>query len=316
MNTASIQGEQTGMPFYKRVLVAISICIAYFVLSYFLIGFRPEQIFISGLFFVLYILSKGTRNFVLTLMPFIVFWVIFDYMKAFPNYRYNAVHIGDLYTLEKSLFHIHYQGQLLSWNEFWELHHYKALDLITGFFYLCWMPVPITFAAYLFVKNRQAAVQFCLCFLLVNFVGFIGYYGYPAAPPWYVHYHGMVFDPHTPGHVAGLKGFDDILGLPIFQGLYTKSSNVFAAMPSLHSAYVVVSVFFAFRKKVASGWKIFLVILMLGTWFAAVYTNHHYILDVFVGVIAAQVGLLLFKLFLLRSKIFKRFLNSYYRQVA
>lgn len=303
------------MPLYKRLAIAGGIMIAYMVLSYFVIGFRPEQVFISGLFFVLYTVSKKTRNFLLTLLPFIVFWVIFDYMKAFPNFKFNSVHIGDLYTLEKKFFGIQYQGALHTWNEYWEMNRTVFLDVINGVFYLCWMPVPISFAAYLFTKNRKAALEFCLTFLLTNFVGFIGYYGYPAAPPWYVHYHGLEFNATTPGNVAGLAGFDQFLGVSIFHGLYAKSSNVFAAMPSLHAAYVVVSVFYAFKKNVATGWKIFLVVVMFGTWFAAIYTNHHYILDVLVGILCALIGITLFQQVLLRSKGFNRFLDGYYNQV-
>jgi hypothetical protein len=303
------------MPLYKRLLIAGGIMITYLIVSYFLIGFKPEQVFISGLFFVLYTVSKKTRNFVLTLMPFIVFWVIFDYMKAFPNFKFNTVHIGDLYVLEKKFFGVTYQGTVHTWNEYWDLHRTVFLDVLNGFFYLCWMPVPISFGAYLFTKNRRAAIEFCLTFLLTNFVGFIGYYGYPAAPPWYIHYHGMAFNAATPGNVAGLAGFDNFFGVSIFHGLYAKSSNVFAAMPSLHAAYVVVSVFYAFRKNVAAGWKAFLVIVMLGTWFAAIYTNHHYIFDVLVGILCAVIGITLFQAVLLRFKGFNRFINGYYNQV-
>lgn len=303
------------MSLAKRVLVAALIVAAYFVLSYFLIGFRPEQVFISGLFFVLYTASKRTRNFVLSLMPFIVFWVIFDYMKAFPNFKFNKVHIGDLYILEKKYFGITYQGVVHTLNEYWELNRNTFLDVLNGFFYLCWMPVPISFASYLFFRDRRGALEFCLTFLLTNFVGFIGYYGYPAAPPWYIHYHGMAFDPATPGNVAGLAGFDQFIGLPVFHGLYAKSSNVFAAMPSLHAAYALVSVYYAFRKNVAAGWKIFLVIVCLGTWFAAVYTNHHYVMDVLVGIVCALTGILLFRSLLLRLPVFRRFMDGYYSQV-
>jgi hypothetical protein len=306
----------TQMPVYQRILIAAGISLGYMILSYFVIGFRPEQIFISGLFFVLYTASKGTRNFLLTLLPFIVFWVIFDYMKAVPNYKFNSVHIGDLYELEKKYFGITYRGTVHTLNEFWGMNRTVFLDVINGFFYLCWMPVPISFAAYLFYKNRRGAIEFCLTFLLTNFVGFIGYYGYPAAPPWYVHYHGLVFDPATPGNVAGLAGFDNFFGVEIFHGLYSKSSNVFAAMPSLHAAYALVSVYYGFKKNVAAGWKIFLTIVCLGTWFAALYTNHHYVIDVLVGVLCATIGIFLFRSVLLRSKPFNRFLDNYYIQVV
>lgn len=304
------------MSFLQRTGIALAIGIAYLVLSYFLIGFRPEQIFISGLFAVLYVSTKGTRNFVLGLLPFIIFWVLFDYMKAFPNYRYNTVHIADLYHLERSLFGIMSNGRLMTMNEFWELHHIPFLDVITGFFYLCWMPVPITFAAYLFYKQRRASLEFCLTFLLVNFVGFVGYYGFPAAPPWYVHYHGFGFNAHTPGNVAGLARFDNFFGVTIFHGLYAKSSNVFAAMPSLHASYALVSVYYGLKYRVGKVLNALLILVAVGTWFAAVYTNHHYLLDVIAGIAGAVIGIFLFRSVLLRSKKFRTFMDNYYKQVS
>jgi len=320
MSTSSTKitkiGPDLSIPLYKRILIAGGISIAYLILSYFVVGYRNDEVFIAALFFVLYVSSKKTRNFALTLAPFLVFWVIFDYMKAVPNYKFNTVHISDLYEFDKKHFGIHVNGVLMSLNEYWELHRTAFLDVINGFFYLCWMPVPISFAGYLYVKNRRAALEFCLTFLLTNFVGFIGYYGFPAAPPWYVYYHGTAFNAATPGNVAGLAGFDNFLGVNIFHGLYAKSSNVFAAMPSLHSAYVVVSVFYAYKKNVSTGWKIFLTTVMIGTWFAAIYTHHHYISDVLVGILCAVIGIAIFQKILLKSKGFSKFMDRYYAQVA
>ncbi|MFT4062893.1 MAG: phosphatase PAP2 family protein [Edaphocola sp.] len=317
MSTTTI-ARFTGVshiPVHVRILLAGVICIAYVLLSYILIGFRPEQIFISGLFFLLYTASKKTRNYLLAMLPFIVFWVIFDYMKALPNYKFNRVHIGDLYQLDKHLFGIYHNGNRLTLNEFWSLHRSTLLDVLTGIFYLCWMPVPIAFASYLFFRDRRGALEFCLTFLLTNFVGFIGYYGYPAAPPWYVLYHGLAFNPATPGNVAGLAGFDNFLGLHVFHGLYAKSSNVFAAMPSLHAAYALVSVYYAFKKNVPTAWKVALVAVCAGTWFAAIYTYHHYVTDVLAGICCAICGVLLFQNVLLRQKWFQRFMRKYMLQV-
>ncbi len=87
-------------------------------------------------------------------------------------------------------------------------------------------------------------------FLLVNLLGFAGYYIHPAAPPWYVAGHGFEAVVGTRGEVAGLGAFDAMTGLGIFDGLYARNSNVFAALPSLHSAYTPcgVHICHAFRQ--------------------------------------------------------------------
>lgn len=296
--------------------MALAICAGYLLLSSVLIGFKPEQVFISALFFLLYTIGKGARRFLLVFLPFIVFWVLFDYMKAIPNFKYAQVHVEDLYILEKKWFGIGSGDARQTLNEFWRSRTHTFLDVMSGFFYLCWIPAPLSFAAYLFVKDRGRALEFSLTFLWVNLVGFIGYYGYPAAPPWYVHLYGFGFDPATPGHVAGLEGFDRFVGLPIFHGLYSKSSNVFAAMPSLHSAYVVISVYYAFLKKTAWGWRFALVLICLGTWFAAIYTDHHYGWDVLAGIFTAIVGILTFRYGWMRWASFRSFLDAYKQKVS
>ena len=54
-------------------------------------------------------------------------------------------------------------------------------------------------------------LRFSMVFLLVNLFGFAGYYIYPAAPPWYAMHSG--FEPilDTPGNVAGLGRFAELL---------------------------------------------------------------------------------------------------------
>ena len=109
-------------------------------------------------------------------------------------------------------------------------------------------------------------------FLLVNLIGFIIYYSCPAAPPWYVSTHGFVFDPHTAGSTAGLARFDALVHVPVFRSIYTQSSNIFAAMPSLHSAYPVIVFYYGVTNKLRVMSFVFAGV-MGGIWFSAVYTG-------------------------------------------
>ncbi|OJW84382.1 MAG: PA-phosphatase [Bacteroidetes bacterium 46-16] len=275
------------------ILLMGSISGVYLLLSRFLIGFRPEQVFLVGFVNLMYFISRGTRKFITGFSIFIIYWIIFDYMKAFPNYKYATVHIQGLYDLEKSIFGIHLDGLILTPNEFWHSHGKTILDVLSGCFYLTWIPVPLLFASYLFYKNRRLFLYFSLTFFLVNLIGFVIYYTYPAAPPWYVQQYGFVFHEHTPGNIAGLGKFDQFFNVEIFKSLYSKSSNTFAAMPSLHSSYPAIVFYYSLRNKM--GYKsIFFGIIMVGVWFAAVYTGHHYVLDVLAGIACAATGIILF----------------------
>src|SRR5206468_9223278 len=112
--------------------------------------------------------------------------------------------------------------------------------------------------------------------LFVNLIGFVGYYVYPAAPPWYVQQYGFQFQAHTPGNTAGLARFDNYFHAGIFHALYAKSSNVFAAMPSLHSAYNLIVLYYGIKNRLGII-NVLFAIIAAGIWFAAVYSSHHYL---------------------------------------
>lgn len=290
--------EQPVSPHLKRknIGIIVAISVAYLLLSYVLIGFKPEQIVLVLLFNTLYFISDATRKFITGFSVFIVFWILFDYMKAFPNYHFSSVHIKDLYDAEKRLFGVHINGVIYTPNEYLWKHSNDFLNIATGIFYLCWVPVPLAFAAWLFFKNKAQFFYFSLTFLLANIIGFALYYIYPAAPPWYVQQHGFYLQAHVPGNTAGLERFDNLLNTDIFKSLYAKSSNVFAAMPSLHAAYPLVVLYYGLRNKLGLI-NILFAIIMVGIWFSAVYNSHHYVLDILAGITCAVIAIYSFQWF-------------------
>lgn len=299
----------------KSIAVVSLVSVAYLALSLLLVGYKVDQLVLVGLFNLAFYASAITRKFIVGFSIFIVYWIIYDYMKAFPNYNYAPVHIADLYNTEKHLFGIHSRNTILTPNEYWRFNGKTYLDIICGIFYLCWIPVPMGFAVFLFIKRRRAFLLFLLTFVLVNFIGFIVYYTFPAAPPWYVQYHGFNFIAHTPGNTAGLAKFDAYFNVSIFKSIYAKGSNVFAAMPSLHSSYPVIVLYYGLKSKLGKV-NIFFAVVMVGIWFAAVYLSHHYVLDVLAGITSAIIGISLFNWILSRSSGFKRFIDYYERAIV
>ncbi len=299
----------------QNILLVSFFSLAYLVLSALLIGYKTDQLFLVLLFNVLYYLSSPTRKFILGFLIFIVFWVIFDSMKAFPNFNFSNIHIAELYTAERRLFGINDGGYMLTPNEFAQKHAQTFLDIVAGLFYINWVPIPLLFAFYLYRKNKMQFLQFSLAFLFVNLLGFVVYYVYPAAPPWYVQQYGFDIQFNTPGNTAGLARFDDYFGVQLFHSLYAKSSNVFAAMPSLHSAYPVVVFYFGLKNRLGLI-NIFFALFMVGIWFSAVYSGHHYILDVMAGITCAVLGLFLFEKVLLKQSRFWVFLIRYARAIS
>ncbi len=295
-------------PSKKETLTCIAGLILWLSVTALFIGFRPEHpvmaVFIAALFFA----TGTTRRLVVALMPFALFGISYDWMNIVPNYEVNPVDVAGLYAAEKSLFGI--DG--LTPNEFFSAHTCRLMDFMGGIFYLCWVPVPIIFGLWLyFTGRRNDYLHFAVVFLLVNLIGFTFYYIHPAAPPWYVALHGFEAVPGTPGSVAGLGAFDNMTGLGIFDALYARNSNVFAALPSLHSAYTLVAFIYAVRSRAGLGWTVTLAVITIGIWFTAVYTSHHYIIDVICGIGCALLGFIVFEYGLMRIPAIRRFMSRY-----
>ena len=275
------------------------------------------SIYIIILYIVL-IALRPTRRVALALLPWVIFACSYDWMRLYPNYRVNPIDVAGLYGAGKHLFGITLaSGTVFTPNEYFALHHCGVADIMAGFFYLCWVPVPLGFALYLyFSRQYRAYLRFSMAFLLVNLLGFCGYYIHPAAPPWYAMEYGFTPMLHTPGNVAGLGRFDALTGIPVFHALYGKNANVFAAVPSLHAAYMLIATAYAAMSRQRRWVVIVFALICAGIWWTAVYTAHHYIIDVLLGIITALVGMVLLESMLRHTAVGRRFLDSYVRLIA
>ena len=234
-------------------------------------------------------------------------------MRFFPNYEFNTIDVKGLYDTEKNLFGITAAGgQKLILGEYFAIHHCLPADLLAGFFYLCWVPVPLGFSLWLYYKHQYKwFLRFSIAFLFVNLVGFCGYYIHPAAPPWYVIMYGFKPILHTPGNVAGLIRFDQFAGFPVFQSIYGKNANVFAALPSLHAAYMLVTTCYARASKQPKALVAVFAVICVGIWCTAVYTGHHYVIDVLLGIVTAFVGMAILERGVFQIPGIKKALENY-----
>lgn len=296
---------------YEGVLVIVVIAL-FLVLTAVYIGLRPEHFMMSGLFLILFFAGKTTRKLGVALLPFFIFGISYDWMRVYPNYQINPIDVQGLYEAEKALFGLSINGTTLIPCEYFAINNWPVADLFAGIFYLCWVPVPIAFGLWLYLKgDRKMYLRFAMVFLLVNLIGFAGYYIHPAAPPWYAMNYG--FEPllDIPGNVAGLGRFDELLGCSIFNSIYGRNANVFAAVPSLHAAYMVVALAYAIIGR-STKWLIAIfTFIMIGIWWTAVYSGHHYLIDVLLGISCALLGILAFEIGLMKWSMFKCFFEKY-----
>lgn len=303
-------------PSKKEILTVGGAILLFLVLTAIFIGLRPEHLLMAALFLGLFFTGLPTRKLAVALLPFVIFGISYDWMRVCPNYEVNPIDVSGLYHAELSLFGIQENGTLLTPCEYFAIHHWTVTDILAGIFYLCWVPVPIAFGIWLYLtKSRSIYLRFSMVFLLVNLIGFAGYYIHPAAPPWYAINYG--FEPilNTPGNVAGLGRFDALTGLNIFDSIYGRNANVFAAVPSLHAAYMVVALVYAIIRRCK--WYVIALfsIIMVGIWGTAIYTSHHYVIDVLLGIACALIGIVVFEKGLMKLPAFRRFFDRYYEYI-
>lgn len=298
----------------SREAVTFTVCLAlWLTVTAIFVGFRPEHIYIAVFLALMLFASDFTRRLTVALLPFIIFGISYDWMNICPNYEVNPVDISGLYLTERNLFGVPMPGGYdLTPNEWFAFHTAPLLDFMAGCFYLCWVPVPILFGLWLYLDRQyEVYLHFGLVFLFVNLLGFAIYYIHPAAPPWYVAMQGFDFIPGTHGETAGLGRWDEMTGLGIFDGLYSRNSNVFAAMPSLHAAYMLIAFIYSLRARCSVWLRALFAFICLGIWWTAVYTSHHYILDVAAGIGVTLVGWFVFEWGLMRWRPFYTFVDNY-----
>ena len=240
----------------KREALTVTVIMALFLLvTSIFIGLRSEHLLMAVLHFSFiflpdYLLVAGCgpatfRHF----LNFVVTGCVFA-----PNYEVNPIDVAGLYHLEKSLFGVMDNGLLVTPCEYFAAHNWPIADVLPESSTFVGFPF-LSCSVFACISRRKEKPTFVLrwYFWFVNLIGFAGYYIHPAAPAWYAINYG--FEPilNTPGNVAGLGRFDAFFGVTIFDSIYGRNANVFAAVPSLHAAYMVVALVYAIIGKNAGG---------------------------------------------------------------
>lgn len=147
-----------------------------------------------------------------------------------------------------------------------------ALDVLAALVYSAHFLIPFVPPVVLyFVRGTEAVDRFAWCFGLVNVIAVVLQLVWPTAPPWY---EGDGKE-RVEGSAAGLARVDALLGMQLFETLYSRAKIVFGAFPSLHAAWpLLLAMMIGGRVGVVWG-------VLHTAWvsWAAVYLRHHYFID-------------------------------------
>jgi inositol phosphorylceramide synthase catalytic subunit len=254
-------------------------------------GLRGEHYLLAFAFLTLAWVGPRGRRFSFLALPFVLVGLGYEQLRFLEPLR-GRVHVDDLYQLEGALFRI--GGRPLS--EIIASHTHPLADVITGFAYFTYMFESFVFAAFFYLKKDEPRMaRIAWGFFAANLIGWAIWLAFPAAPPWYVDVYGL-----GPAHAdaipsaAGALRVDALFGIHLFQGMYSRNTNVFGAMPSLHVAYPTVVALVV--SDLGRRYRVPTIGFALLVGFSAVYLRHHYILDVLAGTAVAFVSYALVRL--------------------
>ena len=252
---------------------------------------RWEHVVVAALAGVTVTGGARARSFFVHALPFFVLFLLYDSMRYWGDLGVAPDRVlgCELRDLELAWFGVVMGGRLQTLNDVFVAHHQPLVDLLVAIPYGAYIPVMIGTFAWLYARDRDAAMRFAWIALATHLLGFLTYHLAPAAPPWYVRAHGCVIDPAATTSAAGLERVDALLGVRYFDALYGRGSAVFGALPSLHVTYPLYGIFATLRRcpRPALGVQIVYAATMV---FAAIYLDHHYVVDVLLGVTYALVA--------------------------
>jgi membrane-associated phospholipid phosphatase len=246
---------------------------------------RFEHVLIFVVAPILAYANRATQRLFRVAFPFGMVGLIYDAMRFVKGVGLDesSVHVCDLRAAEMRWFGLTVGGTRITVHDWLQPHATRVLDLFFAIPYGTYLFVSMGYAVYLYFRDDLTARRFAWSFLALNVAGFVIYHLYPAAPPWYFHQNGCGVD--LAAHASegpNLARVDAWLGISFFRGLYGRSNDVFGAIPSLHVAYPLLMVLEGWRlhrprgRVIAIAWCVIMCC-------AAVYLDHHWIIDVAIG---------------------------------
>jgi hypothetical protein len=231
-------------------------------------------------------INARTRKLYVGLYPIAVTSITYDAMRFVKNVGISPdnIHVCDLRDHELALFGVGTGASRVTLQDYFLEHHSDVADVYFSIPYGTFIFVSLVFAIFLYFRSFAAIQRYGWTFLFMNIAAFLTYHLYPAAPPWYFHVtHSCVADLATHASEGShLANVDRLLGITYFHSFYGRSADVFGAVPSLHVAYPLLIL--------VEGWALFgpvrrglAIVFTASMCCAAIYLDHHYVIDVLLG---------------------------------
>ncbi|KAJ9148504.1 Inositol phosphorylceramide synthase catalytic subunit aur1 [Pleurostoma richardsiae] len=263
--------------------------IQHLIVAFFLIFslvIAPMPLFVQILAPILALLvvaMPATRQFFL---PSMVIWVylLYFFCSRFIPVQYRPhIWVKVLPALENVMYGANLSNLLSE-------HTHPILDV------LAWIPyglghfgLPAIVSALMFIFAAPGTTPvFALAFGWLAMVGVSISIMFPCTPPWYEKEHGL--EPARygmSGSPAGLARIDALFGIDMYTTSFTTAPMPFGAFPSLHAANATLEALF--MSYCFPRFRAFFIAYVGWLWWATMYLNHHYAVDLVAGSLMAAV---------------------------
>jgi len=228
------------------------------------------------------------------LLPSVFWLILFNSYSKIPIDDRLSVDVSTLQTIESTIlggFSLqHWPRSILADdNPLLSFLDLLAASVYLLHFFFAWLVACVLWFYYHKKTNEfgnpvPEPWRFLFALGILNVLGVVTQVTWPTAPPWYLEKYGPNADYTVDGSAADLSNADQLLNFDLFQRLYGTSPLVFGSFPSLHAAWPVVITVMAARGYIL---RTLGIIYSLIVWWAAIYLNHHFFVDVLGGAIFA-----------------------------
>lgn len=123
----------------------------------------------------------------------------------------------------------------------------------------------------------------------------------------------MVLNPYYTPPEMSLASSDltSLPASPCFKAYTVKMPTCLQHCHSLHAAYMLVTTCYARASKQPKALVAVFAVICVGIWCTAVYTGHHYVIDVLLGIVTAFVGMAILERGIFQIPGIKKALENY-----
>jgi hypothetical protein len=243
------------------------------------------------------------RAYVRDFLPFIALILLYEEARGVAHSLHPHPFYEPMLTIDRWIGGgvvptIRLQGWLWHGHLEWYDH---ALSLLDRLHFI----VPPTLLLLIWLERRDVFYRCATTLLAVSFAGALTFLVFPAAPPWLASKHGLI--PHV-ARIGYIEGGNSPVGTSKSWIEAHLLGNPVAAVPSLHAAYALLVLLFAYAWRGRIG--LWAAPYTAGMWFTVVYLGDHYVYDIVVGAAYAW-GAWIAVPHLLRRGPFRRLLGPF-----